>query len=137
MGQTNRSFTLIITKKQCVIDESEDLSYIYRCDSLFYRRNLCGRCAPFDPEPFYNFALGGIKKKFSFAISQFIFMQNKNQAELSSFYIFNLRDSVKDISREKLWFDSGKKKRKIRLVLSNWSQLSVSYALSFPRYNFI
>ena len=27
-------------------------------------------------------------------------MQNKNQAELSSFYIFNLRDSVKDISRE-------------------------------------
>lgn len=46
-------------------------------------------------------------------------MQNKNQAELSSFYIFNLRDSVKDISREKLWFDSGKKKRKIRLVLSN------------------
>ena len=46
-------------------------------------------------------------------------MQNKNQAELSSFYIFNLRDNVKDISREKLWFDSGKKKRKIRLVLSN------------------
>ena len=39
-------------------------------------------------------------------------MQNKNEAKLSSFYIFNLRDSVKDISREKLWFDSGKKKGK-------------------------
>ena len=38
-------------------------------------------------------------------------MQNKNEAKLSSFYIFNLRDSVKDISREKLWFDSGTKKK--------------------------
>ena len=63
MGQTDQSFTLIITKKQCVIDESEDLSYFYLCDSLFYRRNLGGGCAPFDPEPFYNFALGGIIKR--------------------------------------------------------------------------
>ena len=50
----------------------------------------------------------------------------KKQAELSSFSIFNLRDSLKDIPREKLCFDSGKKKWKIRLVLSNWSLLSVS-----------
>ena len=34
----------------------------------------------------------------------------KKQAELSSFSIFNLRDGLKDFPREKLWFDSGKKK---------------------------
>ena len=50
--------------------------------------------------------------RFSFEIFQFILMQSKKKAELSSFSIFNLRDGLKDFPREKLWFDSGKKKMK-------------------------